>query len=57
MTNPIPNFIPVVPPPSDDELEAPTVEEDGETVLDPDADPERIDSAEADRLASGADEE
>jgi hypothetical protein len=49
MTNPIPNFIPVVPPP--------TVEEDGETVLDPDADPERIDSAEADRLASGADEE
>jgi len=57
MTNPIPNFIPVVPPPSDDDLESPTIEEDGETVLDPDADPDRIDSAEADRLAAGADDE
>ncbi|GGO61766.1 hypothetical protein GCM10010910_10350 [Microbacterium nanhaiense] len=57
MTNPIPNFIPVVPPPSDEDVNAPVVEEEGETVLDPDADPSRIDSAEADRIASGADEE
>ncbi|GAB3599397.1 hypothetical protein [Microbacterium tumbae] len=31
-----------------------THEVDGEEVLDPDVDPSRVDSAEADRLAAGA---
>lgn len=35
----------------------PTREVDGETVLDPDANDELVDSAEADRLASGADDD
>ncbi len=33
------------------------IEQDGERILDPDLDDEAIDSAEADRLASGADTE
>lgn len=61
MSNPL---IPPVPLPDDDRTDAaegaePTdsaiVEQDGDRTVDPDADPDLIDSAEADRLASGAD--
>lgn len=54
MSNPTPNYLPEDP---DADLEDALVtrEVDGETTLDPDADPDLIDSAEADRLASGAD--
>lgn len=54
MSNPL---IPPVPPLGDDDetLEAPTREVDGERELDPDADPDRIDSADADRLAAEGD--
>ncbi|GGD88801.1 hypothetical protein [Microbacterium murale] len=41
-----------VPLPDDDRDEQATVEVDGDAVLDPDVDENRIDSAEADRLAS-----
>lgn len=64
MSNPL---IPPVPLPDDDRTDAaegtdPTldsaiVEQDGDRAVDPDADPDLIDSAEADRLASGADAE
>ena len=37
------------------EPDEPVQEVDGQEVLDPDADPDRVDSAEADRLATGAD--
>lgn len=46
-----PNFT-SVPLPDDDRDEQATVEVDGDAVLDPDVDENRIDSAEADRLAS-----
>ncbi|WP_404438310.1 hypothetical protein LG322_04275 [Microbacterium aerolatum] len=61
MSNPL---IPPVPLPDDDRAAAdgtaepeidPTVEEDGERTVDPDVDDAQIDSADADRLASGAD--
>lgn len=55
MSNPI---IPPVPPIlHDDEADVPTKDVDGERVLDPDADGALIDSAEADRIAAGADED
>ncbi|MFJ6531115.1 hypothetical protein [Microbacterium sp. NPDC091662] len=56
MSNPI---IPPVPPiPHDDDPGAvPTREVDGERVLDPDVDDALIDSAEADRVAAGAEED
>ena len=56
MSNPI---IPPVPPVPHDEDPAgvPTREVDGEHVLDPDVDDALVDSAEADRVAAGADEE
>ncbi|WP_197061060.1 hypothetical protein [Microbacterium mangrovi] len=54
MTNANPNF-PLVPS-DDDESEHATKEVDGEKVLDPDADPDLIDSAEADRLAAEEDD-
>ena len=63
MSNPL---IPPVPLPDDDRTGAAgadptqdpaTVEQDGDRTVDPDIDPDRIDSAEADRLASGADAE
>ena len=51
------NTPPVLPVPDDDgdPLEEATVERDGERTLDPDAADELVDSAEADRLASGGD--
>lgn len=56
MSNPI---IPPIPPlPQDEDHEgAPTQEVDGERVLDPDVDDALIDSAEADRVAAGADDD
>ena len=56
MSNPI---IPPVPPiPHDDEpAGVPTREVDGEPVLDTDVDDGLVDSAEADRVAAGADED
>lgn len=56
MSNPI---IPPVPPiPHDDDPDGvPTRDVDGERVLDPDVDDALIDSAEADRIAAGADED
>ncbi|WP_309128558.1 hypothetical protein [Microbacterium sp.] len=56
MSNPTPNYLPEDPDAAaEDDLV--TREVDGETVLDPDADDDLIDSAEADRLAAGADDE
>lgn len=46
-----------VPIPDDDRDEQATVEVDGDAVLDPDIDDSLIDSASADRLASGDDSE
>ena len=48
------NFAPIPPlvPRDDDDLEQPTIERDGEVVLDPDVDDDLIDSADADRLAA-----
>lgn len=63
MSNPI---IPPLPLPDDDRLTGegaaepgvdPTVERDGERIIDPDIDERLIDSAEADRSASGANTE
>ncbi len=50
--------VPLVPEDPDDDLssEAPVQEVNGQEVLDPDADDDLIDSADADRLATGADE-
>jgi hypothetical protein len=56
MSNPTPNFLPQDPD-ADPEVEAATREVDGERVLDPDVDPDSVDSAAADRIASGADED
>ena len=56
MSNPASQFIPV-PLPDEADIDAPTKEVDGEKVLDPDANPDRISSVEADRLASGADDD
>ena len=39
-----------------DALDPTVAEVDGETRIDPDADPDRVDSAEADRIASGSDD-
>ncbi|MEU4015544.1 hypothetical protein AB0E56_09775 [Microbacterium sp. NPDC028030] len=55
MSNPI---IPPVPPvPAGDDDDVPTREVDGERVLDQDVDDALIDSAEADRVAAGDDED
>ncbi|MFD5215104.1 hypothetical protein [Microbacterium sp. NPDC058345] len=54
MSNPTPNYLPEDPDAATDEDLA-TREVDGETVLDPDADPDMVDSVEADRIAAGAD--
>jgi len=48
--NPTPGFVPG--PDDDARPEDPVKEVDGETVLDPDADPDQIDSADADRIAA-----
>ncbi|MDT0157429.1 hypothetical protein Q9R19_07325 [Microbacterium sp. ARD32] len=51
MSNPTPAYLPEDPD-FDDQPDPATREVDGEEVLDPDADPDLIDSAEADRLAA-----
>jgi len=53
------NPIPPLPFPDDDHDrdDLPTVEVDGEEVLDPDADPDGIDSHAADRVASESPDE
>ncbi len=56
MSNPTPNFIPDDPD-FEREDDLATREIDGETELDPDADPDLIDSADADRLAAEGDED
>lgn len=54
MSNPI---IPPIPPvPHGDDEDVPTREVDGEQRLDEDIDDSLVDSAEADRVASGADQ-
>lgn len=55
MSNPTPNMLPEDPDLEENEG-TPTREVDGEVELDPDADPDRIDSIDADRMASGADD-
>ncbi|MGW8483872.1 hypothetical protein ACWGJP_12115 [Microbacterium sp. NPDC055903] len=56
MSNPFPPPLPL--PDDDRHVQDPATREvDGEEVLDPDTDPSGVDSAEADRLATGADEE
>lgn len=57
MSNPTPNMLPEDPDLGDEDASMPTREVDGEVELDPDADPDAIDSIDADRLASGADED
>lgn len=51
---------PPLPPKGDQILggtpDEPVVEVDGEVVLDPDADPDLIDSADADRIAASGDD-
>jgi hypothetical protein len=56
MSNPTPNMLPEDPDLEENEA-TPTREVDGEVELDPDADPDRVDSIDADRMASGADDE
>lgn len=56
MSNPTPNMLPEDPDLEDNEG-TPTREVDGEVQLDPDADPDRVDSIDADRIASGAGDE
>lgn len=57
MTNPTPNMLPEDPDLEEDDAGVPTREIDGEVEIDPDADPDQVDSIDADRLASGAEEE
>jgi len=52
MSNPAVPFPPPLPRKDDGAQEVPTTEVDGETTLDPDANDELIDSAEADRIAA-----
>lgn len=58
MSNPIIPPVPPLPPDDDptDPTGVPTREVDGERLLDPDVDDALVDSAEADRVAAGADE-
>lgn len=51
MSNPTPNFLPEDPE-TQAQTDAALREVDGETELDPDANPDLIDSAEADRIAA-----
>ena len=51
------NNTPILPVPGDDDADDPVTKEvDGEQTLDPDADDDLIDSADADRLAVHADD-
>ncbi|BDZ37983.1 hypothetical protein [Microbacterium suwonense] len=56
MSNPTPNYLPEDPD-AEASTDPATREVNGERVLDPDADPDLIDSAEADRLATGGDDD
>lgn len=56
MSNPTPNFLPHDPE-TDPEVDPGTVEVDGERELDPTIDADQVDSAAADRLAAGADDD
>jgi hypothetical protein len=56
MSNNIFPPVPLVPGPDDDRADSAEVEVGGEVTLDPDIDPDQVNSAEADRLASGAEE-
>ncbi|WP_336646120.1 hypothetical protein [Microbacterium sp. USHLN186] len=56
MSNPTFNYLPEDPD-AEVEGDAALREVDGEPALDPDADPDLIESIDADRLASGADED
>jgi hypothetical protein len=51
------NNTPLLPLPEDDDAEGATIEVDGERRLDPDADDDLIDSADADVLAAETDDE
>lgn len=60
MSSPTPPFVPSADDGDDDDLATdavPTVDDDGERVLDPDANDDLVDSARADRLAAGARDE
>jgi len=51
------NFAPIPPiVPNGDDLVPGIIESDDEVVLDPDAAPDKVESAEEDRIASGADD-
>jgi len=54
MSNTHPFPVPLVPGPDDGQADSAEMEVGDETRLDPDADPDQVSSAEADRLASGA---
>lgn len=57
MSSPAPPFVPSADDGDDDdavEVAVPTVDDDGERVLDPDANDDLVDSARADRVAAGA---
>ena len=56
MSNPTPNMLPEDPDLEQNETE-PTREVDGDVALDPDVDPDRLDSIDADRIASGAEDD
>jgi len=52
------NNTPILPVPGDDDADDPVTKEvDGEQTLDPDADDDLVDSADADRLAVQADDD
>jgi hypothetical protein len=55
------NFVPPAVPPHDSDAfhgeDAPTKDVDGDTVLDPDANDDLVDSAEADRIAADGDDD
>lgn len=57
MTNPTPNMLPEDPDLEEEDAGMPTREVDGDVELDPDADADQVDSIDADRLASGAEDE
>ncbi len=57
MSNPIIPPVPPIRPDDDDAAGVPTRDVDGERVLDADVDDALVDSAEADRIAAGADDD
>lgn len=57
MSNPIIPPVPPIRPDDDAAVGVPTRDVDGERVLDPDVDDALVDSAEADRVAAGSDDD